>query len=181
MTSDSLARILSDEVGAVAASGFLRYPIAANPNPVTAGHIAADNDDHALVGTDGSVDFWLAQNTRFFALTIDEPDVLGNDSVIILPVPASQYPGGITLVELGLTSRDDATDSVWLAEWTDPEADVGTESQIDTLTQAGATEVSSTSFNDAAIASGTYVVAIFKLASGKPVTIWGRFRVNTND
>jgi hypothetical protein len=155
----------------------------AAPDLVADGEHQYDSDDEAIEYTDGTVDFLIAQKVKLFSISIFDPATIQatDGDVPILPVEAEKFPGGITLLSVGIKTDNSSTYSVTFKEFTSP-AD-GSPSTIETVATSGATEAEDNgTLTDSAIASGSIVYATIPATAGTNfLQLWGTYYVNDND
>jgi hypothetical protein len=154
----------------------------AAPDVVAEGEYQWDSDDDAFEVTDGTTDFLVAQKVRTFQMSIFDPDTIyaTDPNIPLMAVESEMFPGGITLLSLGIKTNPSSTYSVSFEERTTPED--GSGSAIETVATSGSSEAEDDgTLTDAAIATGSIIYAILPSGDLDMLQIWGTFYVNDND
>jgi hypothetical protein len=154
----------------------------AAPDLVADGEHQYDSDDEALEYTDGTTDFLIAQKAKTFAMSIFDPDTIQAtaDAVPVLPVEPNSFPGGITILALGIKTDSSSTYSVNFEEWTAPGD--GSPSTIETVATSASTEAGDDgTIADASIAAGSIIYIDLPDTDIDVLQVWGTYYVNDND
>jgi hypothetical protein len=156
----------------------LELPNVNNPTTNVEGEIAWDANNDMLEVYDGAASVIVAGKIKFFTKGVDQPDLVANDTIIVLPVEAEWAPFGITLVSVGIKTRAASTYSVEYQEFTQPD-NGGTESSIEIVATSSSTEAEDDgTLTDAAIAAGSIVMAILPATDVDYLELWGTFTIN---
>jgi len=158
----------------------LVLPTSVNPSTTVEGELKWDSDDDMLESSDGSSSFIMAERYHTFMLTIDDPDNLVCDTVL-LPIRGFA-PGGITIDSIGVGVNDSiGTYAVVFQEWTDRDVGAGTESSIATVT------VPTNAFDNVAdgvdhtIEYANIIAIILPSTDQGRADIWIRYEILGND
>ena len=128
--------------------------------------------------SDGTDDFLIASKLKFFSITIDDPDNLVNDTIMVFPVEVQAYPFGITLVDVGIKTWAATTYSVIFSEYTEPGGG-GTESVIEVVATSASREAQDDgTLTDPDIAAGSIIMVELPATDIAQLTVWGTFFVN---
>jgi hypothetical protein len=161
-------------------SASLALPSGTNPTVDAAGEMAWETDDTCYRVWDGGANRAIT-TAKFFSMTIDNPDNLTKDTVMVLPVNAEMFPFGIKMLSVGIKTWAATSYSVNFMEYTQP-GDGGTETLIETVATSTSREAEDDgTFSDADIAAGSIIVVELDTDDIDEVTVWGRFYVKTGD
>lgn len=141
-----------------------------------------DSNDDQLVYNDGTNEVVVAQKVKTFQMTIFDPDTINatDPNIPVLAVESEIFPGGITLLDLGIKTNPSSTYSVAFQERTTPED--GSPSAIETVATAGSSEAEDDgTLTDASIAAGSIIYIILPATDIDMLQIWGTYRVNSNN
>lgn len=127
----------------------------ANPTTDADGEIAYDSDDEMIEVFDGTASRCIPTVHRF-EFTIDNPDGITDDTMLIADIDATQYPGGIKILEFRVATRQASSYSVTFLELTTPIAHTA---DCDTVATSSSTEATSSGAGiyDADIAAGNWL------------------------
>ena len=91
-------------------------------------------------------------------ITIVEPNLIQGvmDEVPMFSVDSYNFPNGITITAIYLSTSADSSLAVNLEEWTEPDGS-GTETTIDNIATAGSDEQTETTISDPNVAAGTTI------------------------
>ena len=154
----------------------------ANPDVTVQGERQWDNDDYGWVSTDGTNDFYTSQKLKLFSMTIYDPDTLNgvDPNVPILPVEAEVFPGGITLLDVGIKTDVSSTYSVQFIDMNAP--DDASPTAIETVATSSSLEAEDDgTLSSGTIAAGNIVYIILPATDIAYLQVWGTYYVNTND
>ena len=163
-------------------TGIFSHTAAANPAPTASGEEQWDSDDFWMVRTDGTTDFATAQKMKMFSMTIYDPDTLYavDPNVPIFPVEAEVFPGGITLVDVGIKTDVSSTYSVQFIDMNTPND--ASPNAIETVATSTSLEAEDNgSLTTSAIVAGDIVYIILPATDIAYLQVWGTYYVNTND
>lgn len=163
-------------------NGVLVTTPVADPNTAESGALQYDSDDFALAAGDGTNKFWIGQKLKFFSMTIWDPDNIQGteDAIPVFPVEAESFPGGITLVDVGIKTDASSTYAVNFEEWTAP--DDGSPSTIEAVTTSASLEAEDDgTLSDASIAAGSIIFVDLDTDDINYLVVWGTYYVNTNN
>lgn len=159
-----------DTVTSFTGNGLEMASSSPSAQQVDTGIIATNN--HAEAYADSVID------TVWFGMTIDNPDNLAKDSVMVLSVDAEWAPSGITLLSVGIKTWAVTSYSVNFMEYTEP-GDGGTESLIETVATSTSREAEDDgTLSDASIAVGSIIVVELDTDNIDQVQVWGTYYVN---
>lgn len=158
----------------------LEIPNGTAPAPTLEGQIFQDTDDDMLEGTDGTNDFIFAQRYKTLWFSIDSPENLTQDTILI-PIRGFA-PGGIIIDSIGLGVHDSVgTYVVEFEEWTSRNVTTGTESAIATVTVPGNAWDVAVGAIAHTIEYGNLIMIEIPATAQDRCDIWIRFEVLGND
>jgi hypothetical protein len=158
----------------------LEIPGRANPNPSSDHEIMSDTNDYAIVMTDETNDYWVAGRDKIFNMTIDDPDQLVGDTVMVLEVDSSWAPHGITITSLRIKTWASSTYSVVFAEYTAP-GNGNRVGAIETVATSASTEARDDAPTAGTIEGGNIVCAEMPATDVQTVQLSGTFRINAGN
>lgn len=167
--------------GDLSVSGTFGVPISATPSVNNSGEMAVDLDDNAVVynvgdGTD------IPSNTIVAQPLIQQKDVLlmepekmqaVSDAIPIFTVDPINFPKGIVITAIKLSTSANCTMTLTLEEWSDPSTFVSAIEPV-ALSSANEITVSRTDIDDSEVAVGGYVFANLDTTAviWLKITIW---------
>lgn len=159
--------------------GQIYLPARTSPNPGDKRQFLLDTNDYNIAMTDGSVDYVVGGRDKMFSIVLDDPPNISRDTIPILTPDAPWAPNGIVITKLGVAFVYTSTDTVKFAFGTRPDS---TTTWIDTLITSASREVTSTTFNSATIAAGSWLSIVIDRCNdaGNIVTVWGTYYVRVN-
>jgi len=94
------------------------------------------------------------------SIAIIEPDQIATVSrdILMFPVDAYNFPGGITITKVGLATSTVTTTSYAFEEWTSADVATTTTTSIDVIYLTNSAESTDTGIADATVAAGSWVV-----------------------
>lgn len=152
----------------------LEIPQSALPNPTDIGHLFMDNDDYALVGTDGTDDHVIAQRMKWAQINVDDPENLEADTVVILWVREGPFPAGIIIDSVYFMQEDASSYTVVFREGTDMNSGLTT---IETLTASAEQAANGSAIDNPTIETGNVVMAVIPTTARTKVTVGIAFHI----
>lgn len=154
----------------------------AAPDTVAEGEYQWDSDDDAFEVYDGTQSVLVAQKVQKFAMTVYDPDTIQGtaDAIPVLPVETEMFPGGITLLSVGIKTNASSTYSVNFEDFNAP-GDASPDTIETVATSASLEAEDDGTLTKSAIAAGSIIYIDLPADDIDVLQVWGTYYVNDND
>jgi hypothetical protein len=165
-------------------NGLITQAAANNPDVTDSNQYQIDDDDYAIVMSDTTNKYYVAQKVKTFAMTLYDPNAIevADANVPVMPVEPNSFPGGITLISLGIKTSGSNTCTVTFKDFNSPTD--GSPDTLEAISLSAATEAGDDgTLTNTALATGDIIYAVLSGVEDTSnfMQLWGTYYVNTND
>jgi hypothetical protein len=148
-----------DECDSISGITSFTLPNGVNPTTDATAEIAYDSDDFAYESYDGTNSRFYATRTKCESFPLLEPDTAqGVQAVVTLKhFVAEQFPGGVTVEAIHISTSATCTDDLSFEEWSNNGTAWSETAVIEAITLSGTHTEDDGTLADAAIAADSYI------------------------